>query len=205
MGFCDDWSPQQWDEEPANPKTSSPASDDESAPSPFSNGNTVDPKLACLDDIMTDIELHETPRVDPWKDFPTLKALLKDRADWDSDFPMIEIENCGSTTAGRSTNTTESNDPTCRTRLGARDAQLGDMFAEFSKIWKEEREPLMIKREQLLDSFQRNTKVPNILNSTWEYVDSTNKLETTETSLTLPFSLDAQETSHQTRHNGVRR
>ncbi len=168
MGFCDDWHAEQWDEEPRTFKKHSSLDGDDEA-SPFSNSDTVDPKLACLDDVMADIELHATPKHDPWKDFPALKALLKDRADWDSDFPMIEIQHC--VDAATRKGISSSNQTLCTVRLGANEAQSGELFAHFSKVWHEKNDPLLTKRDQLLDSFQRNTKVPSILNSTWEYVN----------------------------------
>jgi hypothetical protein len=118
-------------------------------------------KLACLDDIMNDIEMSTKLR-DPWKDFPTLKGLLRERVDWDSGKSMIdiEIEHCQA-----------KNKPPCirkeRLHFGPKDVHTGDIFTAFSEIWKEENDPLIVKRDQLYESFM-STKVPNVLNSTWE-------------------------------------
>lgn len=51
--------------------------------------------------------------------------------------------------------------------FGPRDAESGHIFNAFNALWKEEGEPLIIKREQLEESFM-NTKVVNMLNHTWE-------------------------------------
>jgi len=51
--------------------------------------------------------------------------------------------------------------------IGPKDVQSGEIFTRFNQIWKEEDEPLQIKLEQLKESFW-DTKVENILNSTWE-------------------------------------
>ncbi len=47
------------------------------------------------------------------------------------------------------------------------DIQSGDLFLKFNQIWKEEGEPLKLKREQLQNSWWHNL-LPNILNSTWD-------------------------------------
>lgn len=78
MGFCDSWDFEKWDEKKMERKH-------------------VDVRLACLDDILIDIESQQNKHdVDPWANFPTLKNLLLKRSDWDSDIPMIQIidENC---------------------------------------------------------------------------------------------------------------
>ena len=141
MAFCDQWDVEEWGEEPDN---THPNKD-----------------LFCLDDLMNEIE-NSRPDQDPWADFPVLKNLLKDRMDWDSAIPMISIveETCGlkekSPCANRTTST-----------FGPRDVQNGHVFTKFSEIWKEEGEPLVIKRHQLNESFW-STGVPNMLNKTWE-------------------------------------
>lgn len=142
MAFCDEWDAETWDEEP---RGSEPPKD-----------------LFCLDDLMNEIENSPRPGNDPWANFPVLKNLLKDRVDWDSSFPMVSIvtETCQvkekSPCATRAT-----------TNLGPRAAGNGELFTTFSRIWKEAGEPLVIKREQLEQSWW-NTNVPNILNKTWE-------------------------------------
>ena len=52
-------------------------------------------------------------------------------------------------------------------KFGPKDVQDGNLFSRFNEIWKEEGDPMKIKREQLKESFW-DTKVPNILNTTWE-------------------------------------
>jgi hypothetical protein len=52
-------------------------------------------------------------------------------------------------------------------RLGPRDSESGDLFDVFHRTWKEADEAMLVKREQLQESFW-NTNVPNILNHTWE-------------------------------------
>ena len=51
--------------------------------------------------------------------------------------------------------------------VGPKDAESGKVFNIFSNLWKEEGDPLIVKREQLEQSFF-NTNVANILNKTWE-------------------------------------
>ena len=143
MAFCDQWDVERWDEEPS-PDDSNPQKD-----------------LFCLDDLMNEIE-NSRPDEDPWADFPVLKNLLKDRVDWDSAFPMISIvqEKCEAKEKTPCKNRTTTN-------LSPRDAQNGNIFNVFDRIWKEENEPLVVKREQLSRSWWE-TNVPNILNKTWE-------------------------------------
>jgi hypothetical protein len=78
MGFCDSWDFEKWDEKKMERKH-------------------VDVRLACLDDIVLDIDSQENKDIgDPWANYATLKNLLYKRSDWDSDIPMIQIveENC---------------------------------------------------------------------------------------------------------------
>lgn len=139
MAFCDNWD--NWD-----------SLEDERKPRR---------DLECLDDLVREIE-NIRPDEDPWENFPQLRTLLKDRVDWDSDFPMIGIvqEKCE----------VKEKEP-CASRvklnLGPKDAQTGDLFSHFSRIWKEERKQLIIKKEQLAESWW-TTRVPNILNQTWD-------------------------------------
>jgi len=145
-GFCDQWDFERWDEEP----------------NPSHKERHADSRLACLDDIVAEIEEKATEYRDPWTNFRALKALLHSRSDWDSDFPMIQVirEYCE-----------ENEKPPCAKNstldLGPKDAQTGKIFTTLSEVWKEKDEPLVVKREQLRESFW-DTKVPNILNRTWE-------------------------------------
>ena len=144
-GFCDEWEVNSWDEDPSKTEKS-----------------PAHTRLECLDDIVNEVEsgLHGE---DPWEDYPALKSLLKDRLDWDSSFPMIEIkeEHC---------KTAKSKEPCVvngTTNCGPKHVESGEIFDIFTKIFKEEGEPLTMKREQLEEAFW-NTKVPNPLNNTWE-------------------------------------
>jgi hypothetical protein len=144
LAFCDEWDAETWDEEPQDSQ------------------QQHQKDLFCLDDLMNEIEDSRPPGKDSWADFPVLKNLLKDRVDWDSGFPMVSIVN--------ETCQAKERTPCAKratTNLGPRDAGNGELFATFSRIWREEGEPLVIKREQLEQSWW-NTNVPNILNKTWE-------------------------------------
>ena len=147
-GFCDQWDADRWDEEPSfNSKSK----------------RNADARLACLDDIYTEIEYGvQHKERDPWKDFAALRALMKERRDWNSDFPMIQViqEYCRE----KEKSPCERNDTKS---LGPRDAQNGDLFVKFGELWKEQDDPMGIKREQLRESFW-DSKVTNILNRTWE-------------------------------------
>ena len=48
-----------------------------------------------------------------------------------------------------------------------KDIEDGNMFDIFNDLWQEEGTPLMVKKDQLVDSFM-STKVKNILNYAWE-------------------------------------
>lgn len=114
-----------------------------------------------MDDVQTEIESGGYGD-DPWKDYPALRALLKERKDWDSDFPspfLITVEEC----QAKGRQCVEVSNMT----LGPRMAETGEVFDAFHSVWKEENEPLIIKKQQLEESFW-NSKVPNILNHTWE-------------------------------------
>jgi len=143
-GFCDQWEVDRWDEEP----------------SPEEAKRHADTRLACLDDILTEIEYSSDSN--PWKNFPALERLMRDRVDWDSDHAMIGVtkEYCQEKEKSPCANTTTL-------KLGPKDAQTGNLFTQLSETWKEEEEPLVVKREQLRESFW-DTKVRNILNHTWE-------------------------------------
>lgn len=150
-GFCDQWEvTDRWDEDSSESELKQHA----------------DSKLACMDDIMVDIELladqKNNTSLSPWKNFPALKRLLRDRFDWDSNLPMIRVvqEACNETEKRPcSSNTTID--------LGPKDVETGNLFTKLNSIWKEEGEPLIVKREQLRESFW-DTDVINILNKTWE-------------------------------------
>jgi hypothetical protein len=175
-GFCDDWDADRWDETTVQSSSSSSSSSQEN------NSNEEDhhhdKRLACLDDIMNDIEMSAVTR-DPWQNFPTLKALLLDRVDWDVGKPMIRIDmdTCPSSKQQQHHHHHHGNkghSSSCRTKesipIGPKDVQSGNVFTTFTNLWHEEDEPLTVKREQLRESFWE-PKVPNILNRTWEYVD----------------------------------
>ena len=118
-------------------------------------------RLECLDDIVTEIEMGGYGE-NPWEDYPALKSLLKDRLDWDSDFPMMDIKVEQCKPKGKEPCVLNST-----TDCGPRHAETGEIFEMFNGVFKEENEPLLTKREQLEEAFW-NTKVPNPLNHTWE-------------------------------------
>lgn len=136
-------------------------------------------KLACLEELIPEIEQAAKKRnwgkagskqQDPWKVFPALKHLLKDRIDWDTNFPMIQasVEKC---TPTEKANKAKANHRPCHNRsavnFSARDAPDGFIFEQFSRIWNESGAPLLIKRDQLLNSYWYGP-VGNILNTTWD-------------------------------------
>ena len=139
--FCDDWTFSEWDEESRRgPRTEYEAS------------------LGCLDDIANEISETE----DGWENFPALKSLLWDRKDWDSDFPMIDVvvEECENKEKTPCKNTTSL-------PLGPKEVETGELFTKLSEIWKEKGRPLLVKREQLQNSFWE-TELINVLNATWD-------------------------------------
>ena len=142
MAFCDNW------------KNGKLGNDEDSA-RPRSD-------LYCLDSLVREVE-ESTTEADPWKTFPQLKTLLKNRVDWDTDIDMISIieevvcENNASPCDPNITNTS----------LSALDAQSGELFRAFSRVWREKGQEMVIKLEQLAESFWASN-VPNILNRTWE-------------------------------------
>jgi hypothetical protein len=155
-GFCDQWDTDDWAED----------NDESSEESRAGHAH----RLACLDDIMNDIEYSSVHR-DPWKNFPALKAILRDRMDWDTNKPMIDIqvELCQKKDSGGSNkgNGKKSCIEKETVKFGPKDVENGHIFDVFDSLWKEEGNPLIIKREQLEESFI-NTKVKNMLNTTWE-------------------------------------
>ena len=145
--FCDNWSFNDWDEE------------EETSETP----ELLDSKLACLDDLVLEVDSSaDLTKLDPWENFKSLRLLLKERKDWDSDFSMVQVvkEQCS-----------ENEKSPCAKNVtfqfGPRDVETGNIFAQMNKIFKERGEPLEIKRQQLSESFW-STRVPNILNNTWE-------------------------------------
>jgi hypothetical protein len=120
--------------------------------------------LACLDELISGIEGSKGKQNkdhDPWKNFPALRLLLKDRVDFDSAFPMIRVERefCG-----------EDENAPCQNQtidFGPEEVMNGQVFSEFSNIWKEKDDPLKVKHEQLRQSWW-DGPVPNPLMSTPE-------------------------------------
>lgn len=150
-GFCNDFDDDGW------------FSDDTGSSSKQKGRKLADDRpLACLDDITNDIEMSSVTR-DPWENFPALKSLLRDRMDWDSHKPMIRIDFDQCNAKGKLPCNTTSH-----MHIGPKDVQAGDVFSTFNKLWREEGEPLSIKRDQLIGSFWESS-VPNALNRTWEY------------------------------------
>ena len=127
-------------------------------------------KLACLEELIPEIEEAGKRRTefgkaqdsDPWKAFPALRHLLKDRVDWETNFPMIQarIERCEAAEKRPCRNMTEVN-------FSALDAPNGDIFEQFDRMWNEKDSPLLIKRDQLLGTFWHGP-VANLLNTTWD-------------------------------------
>lgn len=146
--FCDEWGFSEWDEEPQNSSSSSGG---------ISSRSENEAQLSCLDDIAREISELEGG----WYNFPALKSLLWERRDWDSEFPMIKVvvEECSHKEKSPCANSTSMN-------LGPRDAETGELFTKLNEIWKEKGSPLLVKREQLRNSFWE-TDIPNILNTTW--------------------------------------
>lgn len=116
--------------------------------------------LACLDELIDGIE--QAGGEDPWRNYPALKAFLKDRVDWDADFNPISVtyEECN-----------KSEKPPCTVNgeetFCPKDVQSGEIFNRFNDIWKEDGDPLITKREQLQKSWWEHA-FPNLLNSTWD-------------------------------------
>ncbi len=79
MGFCD-----LNDDDAGNRKRKSSA--------PVKKQNRSD--LACLDELVAGIEASgkANKNRDPWKNYPALRLLLKDRVDFDSAYPMVRVE-----------------------------------------------------------------------------------------------------------------
>lgn len=119
--------------------------------------------LACLDELVEGIkEAGKGKGKDPWRDFPALKSFLEERVDWDTDFSPVAIHE--ETCVGAEKSPCKLQD---EKHFGPKDIQTGDIFSEFSKIWKEKGNPLKIKQEQLESSWWNNP-FPNLLDSTWD-------------------------------------
>jgi hypothetical protein len=138
-GFCDDPSKRTLKEEQVDPTN----------------------RLACLDDITSDIDLSTASR-DSWKNFPALKAFMKDRVDWNIGKPIIdvEIDHC----QGKGKNRCEQKE---LLHITPKDVETGKVFDVFNAMWPEEGDPLLVKKDQLQHSFW-SQGLPNILNHTWE-------------------------------------
>ena len=87
---------------------------------------------------------------------------MRDRIDWDTGKAMIDIEVLHCNNSNKN-----SCEETNRVEIGPKEVQDASIFQTFSDLWKEEGSPLIIKKEQLEDSFV-NSSVLNILNHTWE-------------------------------------
>lgn len=116
---------------------------------------------------MNDIEYYSVNR-NPWEKFPALKALLRDRIDWDTGKPMIdvELEHCFPSNPDN-----KKSKPICKqtdvVKLGPKMVQDGSIFTKFNELWQEEGSPLIVKKEQLEESYL-NSRVLNILSHVWE-------------------------------------
>eukprot|EP00536_Pseudo-nitzschia_multiseries_P009928 jgi/Psemu1/258595/estExt_Genewise1Plus.C_2890036 len=144
-GFCDQREVDDWGEDPR-----------------VVDSDEHESTLACLDDIATDIEYSSGNR-DRWKDFPGLKALVRDRIDWTTGKPMIDIEISHCNNAKKES---------CKAtgdvvEIGADDVQDASIFDIFTDLWKEDGKPLIVKKEQYIDSWV-HSNVRNILNHTWD-------------------------------------
>ena len=115
--------------------------------------------LACLEDIVAEIEATNSD--DPWKDFPALRLLLKDRVDFDSSFATVAIERefCEENEKQPCSNQTVI-------ALGPKDVMSGALFDQFKSIWREKGDPLGVKLDQLRESWWHDNthkSVPNML------------------------------------------
>lgn len=149
MGFCD------------NDATTEFSNIADSSGKPTAPDTTNRANLACLEDIVEHIE-KSSKSSDPWANFPVLRSFLKDRVDWDTDFPMIKIqkEKCH-----------KGEKPPCAARnstnFGPMDIQTGRIFDGFAEVWNEKGEPMLVKKEQLEEAWW-HSPFPNIMNSTWD-------------------------------------
>jgi hypothetical protein len=117
--------------------------------------------LACLDELVGGIQRNnELYQDDPWRDFPALKRILLERIDWDTDRPPVVIIKDSCSKSDRVCNTTALN-------FTVQQVEDGEIFTEFSKVFRENGDPLAKKREQLIRSWWNNP-FPNPLNTTWD-------------------------------------
>ena len=82
--------------------------------------------LACLEELVTEIDESSRDSGDPWKDFPALRLLLKDRVDFDTVFPTVEVrrEYCNDNEKSPCSNQTVP-------AFGPRDVMSGAIFDRF--------------------------------------------------------------------------
>jgi hypothetical protein len=148
MGFCDD--PEDEGEETLKSKGHKSSKGEKEQ-----NRN-----LACLDELVMGIEAKANETYNPWQDYPALRLLLKDRVDYHSAFAMIRVERefCDENEKSPCKNQTTID-------FSAKDVMNGNIFDRFSKIWREENDPLGVKLEQFRDSWLKSN-VPNMLEST---------------------------------------
>ena len=87
--------------------------------------------LACLEELVSGIESSEDT-TDPWKDFPALRLILKDRVDYSTIFPPFKVEReyCKQDETSPCNNQTVYN-------FGAREMMNGRIFDKLSQIWNE--------------------------------------------------------------------
>ncbi|KAL7540865.1 hypothetical protein ACHAXR_010432 [Thalassiosira sp. AJA248-18] len=127
----------------------------------FCDGDGVNRNLACLEEIVSEIESESKGKTNPWKDFPALRLLLKDRVDFDSLFPTVRVEReyCE-----------ENEDSPCNNQtsvdFGPKEIMNGGIFKDFSTIWREKGDPLGVKLDQLRQAWWRHDVPPNMLEST---------------------------------------
>jgi len=115
--------------------------------------------LACLEELVSEIESSSEGK-NPWKDFPALRLVLKDRVDFDSSFSMVQVERefCDTNEISPCKNQT-------REDFGPKDVMNGHIFGQFSTIWKEHGNPLGVKLDQLRKSWWHSS-IPNMLETT---------------------------------------
>lgn len=123
-------------------------------------GRKKNSNLACLEELVTEIDQSSKDSGDPWKDFPALRLLLKDRVDFDTVFPTIEVikEYCKTNEKSPCSNQTA-------TAFGPRDVMSGTLFEAMKSVWREEGDPLGVKLDQLRESWW-DSVVPNMLETT---------------------------------------
>lgn len=114
--------------------------------------------LACLEELVNGIESSKGDS-DPWTDFPALRLLLKERVDFDSIFPTVRVEReyCKKNEDSPCNNQTMAD-------FGPREVMNGQIFDQFSRIWREEGDPLGVKLDQLQKSWWHDL-VPNMLDA----------------------------------------